>query len=92
MFHRGEGMSGEPTEAGRTVDLPQESTGAGGSAAMPEMSAEAGGSTIMPQESRGASPSAQEQGAGSKRPRSDEAEQRSGGLPPKRIYHPMASR
>ena len=91
-FHRGEGTSGEPAKAGRTVGLLQESTGAGSSAAAPEMSVEAGGSTIVPQESRGVSPSAQEQGASSKRPRPDEAEQRSGGSPTKRICHPTMLR
>ena len=84
-FHGGEGTSREPTEVRRTVGLPQESKGAGSSAAVLEMPAEVGYSAAAPQESRGVSPSAQEQGAGSKRPRSDEAEQRSGGSPPKHI-------
>ena len=79
-------------EAGHTVDLPQESIGAGGSVAVLEMLAEAGGSAVVPQESRGVSPSAQEQGAGLKRPCPDEVEQRSGGSPPKRIWHPTALR
>ncbi|XP_066347672.1 uncharacterized protein [Miscanthus floridulus] len=89
-FHGGEGTSGEPAETGRTVGLPQEPTGAGGSATAPEVPAEAGGSTVAPQDPSGASPSAQEQGAGSKRPRPDEAEQRSGASPPKRICRPTA--
>ena len=91
-FHRGEGTSGEPVEAGRTIVLPQESTGMGGSATAPEMSTEAGGSAITPQESRGASPFAQEQGAGSKRRRPNKAEQRSGVSPPKHIRRPTTLR
>ena len=67
-------MSGELVEAGCTVGLPQTSTGAGSYAAVPEMSVEMGSSTITPQESRGASPSAQEQGAGLKWPRPNEVE------------------
>ena len=62
----------------------------GGSAAAPEVPAEAGGSAVAPQDLRGGSPSAQEQGTGSKRPRPDEVEQRSGGSPPKCICRPMA--
>ena len=85
-------MSGEPAEVGRTVGLPQVSTWAGGSAAPPDLSAEAGGTTTAPQESRGVSPSAQEQGAGLKRPCPDEVEQRSGGSHPKRICRPTALR
>ena len=80
-FHGGEGASGEPVEAGHTVGLPQESMRAGGSAIAPKMSTEAGGSVVVPQESMGASPSAQEQRVGSKWPRPDEAEQRSGVCP-----------
>ena len=85
-------MSGEPAEVGRTVGLPQVSTWAGGSAAPPDLSAEAGGTTTAPQESRGVSPSTQEQGAGSKRPRPDEVDQRLRGSPPKHICRPMALR
>ena len=85
-------MSRESVEAGRTVSLPQESTEAGGSAAVPELLAVAGSSVVVPQDPRGASPSAQEQGAGSKRPRFDEAERESGGSPPKHIYRPTALR
>ena len=55
-FHKGEGTSREPVEAGCTVGLPQESTGAGSSAATPKMPAEVGGSAAVPQESRGVSP------------------------------------
>ena len=86
-FHGGEGTSGEPAEAGRTVGLPQESIGVGGSAIAPEVQAEAGGSAVVPQEPRGAgnvvdvpqelpgaSLSALEQGAGSKWPHSDDVE------------------
>jgi len=72
-FHGGEGTLGEQVEAG-------------GSTIRPEVPAEVGISTIVPQEPRGASPSAQEQGAISKWPHSDEVEQRSMGSPPKDIY------
>ena len=89
-FHGGEGTSGEPAETGLTVGLPQEPIGVGGSASTPEVLAEVGGPAIVPQDPRGASPSAQEQGAGSKRPRLGEAEHRSGGSPPKRICRPTA--
>ena len=92
LFHGGEGMSGEPAEARRTVSLPQESTRVGGSTTVPKMSTEAGGSIVVPQELRGASPSAQEQGVGSKQLHPDEAEQRSGGLLSKRICRPTALR
>ena len=85
-------MSGEPAEAGHTVNLPQESTRVGSSSVASEMPAEVGGSATMPQESRGVSPFAQEQGVGSKRPHPDEAKQRSGGSPPKGICHPMVLR
>ena len=85
-------MSREPAEAGHTVGLPQESMGVGSAVAAPEMSAKAGGSTVAPQESRGASPSAQEQGVGSKQPHPDEAEQRSGGSPSKHMCHLTARR
>jgi len=81
-FHGGEGSSGEPVEAGRTIGLPQEPTGAGGSVVAPEVPVEAGSSAVVPQEPRGASPSAQEQGPGLKWPCSDKVEQRSGGSPP----------
>ena len=54
LFHGGEGMFGEPAEAGRTVSLPQESTEAGGSVAS-EVPTEACGSGVV-----GASPSTQE--------------------------------
>ena len=77
----------------------------GSSDVAPKVPAEVGGSTIVPQEPRGAgrstdvrqemsevSPTAQEQGAGSKRPHSDEAEQGSGGSSPKRICRPTALR
>ena len=50
LFHGGEGISRDPTEAGCTIGLPQVSIGVGGSAAMLEMPAEAGGSTAAPQE------------------------------------------
>ena len=86
-----EGTSRELVEVGRTVGLPQES-GASGSAIAPKMSMGVGGFAVVPQESRGVSPSTQEQGAGSKRPRPDEVDQRSGGSPPKRICRPMALR
>ena len=56
LFHGGEGTSGEPVEAGRTIGLPQESTEVGGSTATPEVLAEMGGSTIVPQDPRGVSP------------------------------------
>ena len=92
LFHGGEGIFREPAETGRTVGLPQGPTGVDGSAAAPEVLAEVGGSAVVPQEPRGASPSTQEQGAGLKRPRSDKAEQRSGGLPPKCICRLMALR
>ena len=88
---------------GHTVDLSLEPTEAGGSPIAPEVLMEVGGSAIMPQELRGAghstsvplellgaSPSAQEQEAGSKWPHSAKAEQRLGGLSPKRICRPMA--
>ena len=90
--HGGEGMSREPTKAGHTIGLPQESTEAGGSTVAPKVLAEVGGTTVTPQEPRGASPSAQEQGAGLKQIRSDETEQRSGGSPPKRVCHPTVLR
>ena len=89
-FHEGKGTSREPAKTGHTIGLPQEPIGVGGFATAPEVPVEAGGSTTMPQDPRGASPSAQEQGAGLKRPRPDETEQRSGGLPPKHTYRPMA--
>ena len=71
----------------------------GSSTITPEVPAEVGGSALVPQEPRGArhcanvpqeplgvSPSAYEQGVGSKWPRSDEVEQGSGGSSPKHIY------
>ena len=85
-------MSGEPVEMGHSVGLPQEPTGADGSAAAPEVLAEAGGSTVAPQGPTGASPSALEQGVGSKQPRPDEVEQRSGVSPSKHICHPTMLR
>ena len=81
-FHEGEGMSGEPVETGHTVGLLQEPTCMGGSVAALEVPVEVGSSAVVPQDPRGASPSAQEQGAGLKWPCSDEVEQRSEGSPP----------
>ena len=91
-LHGGEGTSRQSAEMGLTIGLPQEPIGAGGSAAAPEVPAEVGGSTVVPQELRGVSPSAQEQGVGLKQPCLDEVEQRLGGSPPKRIYHPTVLR
>ena len=64
----------------------------GGSTVVPEVPAKAGVSTVMPQEPRGASPSAQELGAGSKWPHFDEVERGSGGSAPKRICRLTALR
>ena len=47
-FHGGEGISGEPAEAGHTIGLPQDSTEASGSTIAPKVPAEVGGSTVMP--------------------------------------------
>ena len=82
----------EPAEMGQTIGSPQEPTGAGSSTATPKVPAEAGGSTVLAQDPRGASPSAREQGAGSKWPHPNKVEQRSMGLPPKHICRPTALR
>ena len=73
---------------GRTVGVPQEATKVGGSAVVPQEPRGAEHPANVPQELPGVSLSTQEQGVGSKRPRSDEAEQGSGGSSPKRIYCP----
>ena len=77
-------------EGGGPAATPQEPAGAGGSAAAPEVPMEGGGSAAVPQDAREASPSAQEQGVGSKRPCPDEVEQGPGGSSPKRILRPTA--
>ena len=53
-FHGGEDTSGEPTETGCTIGLPQEPTEAGGSTITLEVPVEAGGFAIVPQEPMGA--------------------------------------
>ena len=88
----GAGRSAAPprvsVEGGSSTAAPHELIGAGGSTAVPEVLTERGGSTAVPLETRETSPSAQEQGAGSKQSRPDELEQESGGSSPKRSYHP----
>ena len=68
-----------PAKGGGPATEPQEPVGVTGPDAASEAPAEGGGSTIMPQDAREASPSAQEQGAGSKRPCPNEVEQGPGG-------------
>ena len=75
---------------GQIIGLSLGPMGAGGSAATPEVSTERGGSTAMPSETREASPSAQEQGAGSKRSCPDELGQETRGSSPKHPYRPTA--
>ena len=77
-----------PVEGGVSTAAPHELIGAGESAAMPEAPTEGGGSAAVPSKAREMSPSAREQGAGSKRSCPDELEQEFGGSSPKRSYHP----
>ena len=81
-FHGGEGTSGEPMEAGCTVVPPQKPIEVCGSTVTPEEPKGVGRSASVLEELPGVSPSAQEQRAGSKQPRSDEAEHGSGVHPP----------
>ena len=83
-------MPGVPVEGDGSTAMPHELMGAGGFVATLEVPTERGGSTAVPSEIREVRPSAQEQGAGSKRSRLDELEQESGGSSPKRSYHPTA--
>ena len=89
-YHGGESISVRPTETGQTIGPPSEPAGMGGSVAAPEVPTEEGGSTTMPLAARETSPFAWEQGVGSKWPRPDEAEQGSGGFPPKHVCCPTA--
>jgi len=81
-FHEGESVPVGLAETGQTVGLPQEIARADRSAVAPEVLAEVGVSTVAPQELGVAGPSTQEQGIGSKQPRSDEVERGSRGSPP----------
>ena len=75
-------------EGSGSAAAPHEPMGVGGPTATPEVPTERGGSAAAPSEIREARPSAQEQGAGSKRSCPDELEQESGGLSPKCSYRP----
>jgi len=88
-FHVGGSESVRMAEAGRTIGPSSEQVGVGGSAAALEVLIEGGDPIVAPLEAREASPSAQEQGAGSKWSRTDEAEQRPRGSSPK-WPHPTA--
>ena len=81
---------GVPVEGDGSTAMPHELMGAGGFVATLEVPTERGGSTAVPLETRETSPSAQEQGAGSKQSRPDELEQESRGSSLKHSYHPTA--
>ena len=79
---------GVPVERGGSTTAPQELIGAGGSAATPKAPIERGSFTVAPLEAWEMSPSAREQGVGSKRSHLVEWEQESRGSSPKRSYRP----
>ena len=96
-------MPQELVGAGRSTIVPVVSVGAGGSATVPTVSAGAGGSTAaptvprerggfaaMPPDMKETSPSAREQGMGSKRSCTNEVEQGTRGSSPKRLHRPTA--
>ena len=79
-------------ESAATPGVPVEDRwmGGGGSTAAPEVSTERGGSATAPSKARETSPSAWEQGAGSKRSHPDKLEQETRGSSPKHSYCPTA--
>ena len=89
----GSGPATVPQESvgvGRFGAMPEVLAGPGGSATVLKVPREGDGSVAMALSAREVSLSAWEQGAGSKWPRPEEAEQGPRGLSPKHILHPTA--